>query len=306
MKNYYKILEVDRNATIEDIKLSFRNLAKKYHPDSNNGSSNFNEIMQDINEAYGVLSKSDIKREYDIQWDRIYRQPKEEQRQKSSQNSQRSSSSSQNSSSSQSSNKSQAERDLNEYFWDGSSSEEVSERSFAKFRNTILQNQKKGEFEKQADFQHRKAILENKLLNRFLGKQEIQMNYEADSEKFFITINQTLHFQIDVSIDIAESFKANVKNFYIRFSKDLEILEISTEFRGHKFLGVGFNRDWKIRRATEHVYEKNGEIGAVNGAGIGGIGGFIIGMIIGGIGGIREIGMMIGVIIGGIIGGKKS
>jgi curved DNA-binding protein len=249
MKNYYKILEVDRYSTAEDIKLSFRNLAKKYHPDSNSGSSNFTEIMQDINEAYGVLSKSDIKRKYDIEWDKIFGKPKEEQKQKSSQNSQRSSSNRQNSSSSQSSNKSKTRRNSNEYFWDGSKSEtSESNESFEKFKRRILQKEKKGEFEKTSDFQKRVEALESELLNNYLGKQNIKMNYEADSEKFFIAINKTLHFQIDVSIDIAESFKANVKNFYIRFSKDLEILEISTEFRGHKFVGKGFNRNWKVKR----------------------------------------------------------
>jgi DnaJ-class molecular chaperone len=91
--------------------------------------------MQDINEAYRVLSKSDIKRKYDIEWDKIFGKPKEEQKQKSSQNSQRSSSNRQNSSSSQSSNKSKTRRNSNEYFWDGSKSE-TSEYSES-FEETI-------------------------------------------------------------------------------------------------------------------------------------------------------------------------
>lgn len=49
MKDYYKILEVEENASNEEIKKSFRNLSKKYHPDLNpNGAEKFKEI----NEAY--------------------------------------------------------------------------------------------------------------------------------------------------------------------------------------------------------------------------------------------------------------
>jgi len=52
MKDYYKILEVEENASEEDIKKSFRNLSKKYHPDINpDGAEKFKEI----NEAYEIL-----------------------------------------------------------------------------------------------------------------------------------------------------------------------------------------------------------------------------------------------------------
>lgn len=53
-KNYYEILGVSRNATQEEIKKAFRNLAKKYHPDINLDLK-ANEIMQEIIEAYNVL-----------------------------------------------------------------------------------------------------------------------------------------------------------------------------------------------------------------------------------------------------------
>jgi molecular chaperone DnaJ len=53
MKDYYKILEVEENASDEDIKKSYRNLSKKYHPDLNpEGAEKFKEIA----EAYETLS----------------------------------------------------------------------------------------------------------------------------------------------------------------------------------------------------------------------------------------------------------
>ena len=54
-KDYYKILEVDKNATQNDIKKSFRNLAKKYHPDLNPDDKKAQEKFKEINEAYEVL-----------------------------------------------------------------------------------------------------------------------------------------------------------------------------------------------------------------------------------------------------------
>lgn len=45
MKDYYKILEVEENVLDEDIKKSYRNLSKKFHPDLNpKGAEMFKEI----------------------------------------------------------------------------------------------------------------------------------------------------------------------------------------------------------------------------------------------------------------------
>lgn len=61
MKDYYKILEVEENASSEEIKKSFRNLSKMYHPDLNpNGSEKFKEI----NEAYETLSDENKRQQY--------------------------------------------------------------------------------------------------------------------------------------------------------------------------------------------------------------------------------------------------
>lgn len=60
MKDYYKILGVNRNASDEEIKKAFRKLAHKYHPDKAGGDE---EKFKEINEAYQVLSDKK-KREY--------------------------------------------------------------------------------------------------------------------------------------------------------------------------------------------------------------------------------------------------
>lgn len=66
-KDYYKILGLDNtNVDIEEIKQAYRNQAKKYHPDRNKNNSEV--IIQDINEAYKVLSDTTLKRKYDRKW----------------------------------------------------------------------------------------------------------------------------------------------------------------------------------------------------------------------------------------------
>lgn len=64
MKDYYKILEVEENASEEDIKKSYRKLSKKYHPDVNpQGAEKFKEIVK----AYEVLSNKEKRAQYDSQ-----------------------------------------------------------------------------------------------------------------------------------------------------------------------------------------------------------------------------------------------
>lgn len=68
-KDYYKILGLNTNkVTIDEIKLAYREQAKKYHPDVNIGNTNAEERFKDINEAYNVLSSSQSKRKYDRMW----------------------------------------------------------------------------------------------------------------------------------------------------------------------------------------------------------------------------------------------
>jgi curved DNA-binding protein len=64
-KDYYRILGMGKDSSLEDIKRAFRKLAIKYHPDKNPGSSEAEERFKEINEAYAVLSDPDKKAQYD-------------------------------------------------------------------------------------------------------------------------------------------------------------------------------------------------------------------------------------------------
>ena len=65
-KDYYKILELDKNATYEEIKKSYRKLALKYHPDKNIDNKEFcEEKFKDISEAYQILSDPENRYKYD-------------------------------------------------------------------------------------------------------------------------------------------------------------------------------------------------------------------------------------------------
>ena len=70
MTDYYKILEVNREASQDEIRKAFRNLSLKYHPDRQVGKSEkekkeAEEKFKEISAAYDVLSDPDKKREYD-------------------------------------------------------------------------------------------------------------------------------------------------------------------------------------------------------------------------------------------------
>ncbi|KAG2382628.1 hypothetical protein C9374_005208 [Naegleria lovaniensis] len=63
--DYYKILGVDRDCSEEDIKQSYRKLAKQFHPDLNVNKQQATEKFQEITEAYEVLSDPDKRQNYD-------------------------------------------------------------------------------------------------------------------------------------------------------------------------------------------------------------------------------------------------
>ncbi|WP_415312274.1 DnaJ domain-containing protein [Candidatus Nitrosocosmicus sp. FF01] len=61
--NYYRILEIPENSTQRDIKIAFRRLARKYHPDRNSVVSD--EVMKNINIAFENLSDPEKRQIYD-------------------------------------------------------------------------------------------------------------------------------------------------------------------------------------------------------------------------------------------------
>lgn len=64
-RDYYEVLGVDRNASDEDIKKSYRKLALKYHPDRNPGDKAAEERFKELGEAYDVLSEPQKRAAYD-------------------------------------------------------------------------------------------------------------------------------------------------------------------------------------------------------------------------------------------------
>ena len=66
-KNYYEILQIDRNASPEIIEKAYKTLAKKYHPDLQDEAhkKEAEEKFKIINEAYQTLSNPQLKASYD-------------------------------------------------------------------------------------------------------------------------------------------------------------------------------------------------------------------------------------------------
>ncbi|MBT3366773.1 MAG: J domain-containing protein [Nitrospina sp.] len=64
-RNYYKILGITQKTSKADIKKKYRELAKKYHPDTNSGSKVAEDKFKIISEAYEVLSNAKKRKEYD-------------------------------------------------------------------------------------------------------------------------------------------------------------------------------------------------------------------------------------------------
>lgn len=63
--DYYKVLGLNKNATIDDIKKAYRKLARKYHPDLNPNNPDAQKTFQQINEANEVLSDPEKRKKYD-------------------------------------------------------------------------------------------------------------------------------------------------------------------------------------------------------------------------------------------------
>lgn len=63
--DYYKILDLKKDATTEDIKKAYRKLARKHHPDLNPNNEEANRKFQQVNEANEVLSDAEKRKKYD-------------------------------------------------------------------------------------------------------------------------------------------------------------------------------------------------------------------------------------------------
>jgi len=64
-RDYYEVLGVGKNATEDDLKKAYRNLAKKYHPDVNPGNAEAEAKFKEANEAYAILSDPEKRSAYD-------------------------------------------------------------------------------------------------------------------------------------------------------------------------------------------------------------------------------------------------
>lgn len=64
-RDYYEVLGVPETASSDDIKKAYRKLAKKYHPDANQGDAAAAERFKEVGEAYSVLSDDAKRKQYD-------------------------------------------------------------------------------------------------------------------------------------------------------------------------------------------------------------------------------------------------
>lgn len=67
-KNYYILLGVTSTATSDELKVAYRNLAKKYHPDINPNNKSAEDFFKEIQQAYTILSDPEKRKLYDLKF----------------------------------------------------------------------------------------------------------------------------------------------------------------------------------------------------------------------------------------------
>jgi len=71
MKTHYETLGVSRDATYDQIKLAYRKLSKKHHPDVSGGNKESEKIFLEVTEAYKVLKDQALREAYDARLDGV-------------------------------------------------------------------------------------------------------------------------------------------------------------------------------------------------------------------------------------------
>jgi hypothetical protein len=120
------------------------------------------------------------------------------------------------------------------------------------FENAIEKALSKGEFETTEEFENRKEREKSDILNSWLGRQFLNIEYNADNQFFNVSINNLLKFQLSVPRSSAEKFKATTKNFNIFFEEKKKKLYIVGAEAG------GFSTELNIE-LTEEMLEKERE-----------------------------------------------
>jgi DnaJ-class molecular chaperone len=68
-KDYYKLLGIEREAVLTQIRSAYKKLALEYHPDKNKNNEEAGEKFREILEAYEILSDPEVKVDYDSEYD---------------------------------------------------------------------------------------------------------------------------------------------------------------------------------------------------------------------------------------------
>src|SRR4051812_15879016 len=64
-RDYYEVLGIERNASLDEVKKAYKKLALKFHPDRNPNDKEAEEQFKVCSEAYAVLSDDSKRRRYD-------------------------------------------------------------------------------------------------------------------------------------------------------------------------------------------------------------------------------------------------